>query len=163
MKPSLAVVLLVSLLLMGAGMAQSGESIPQAAGPDQATPQGQDAALRMAASQHLLITLLLDEGDYDSVPGEFDKILELDLQGPQERLVTQAAWNIVESLREARRFSLAHEIVDRTLERAVEAENQFSLLMLRAKVFQDQRLLRQAIDAVREAQALDRERVEVPM
>jgi tetratricopeptide (TPR) repeat protein len=161
MKPSFPLAWLLSLLLMSAGAAQS-ERDPQAPEPDRAGPESQDFALRVAASQHLLITILLDEGDYDSVPAEFDKILELGLEGPRERLVTQAAWKIVERLREARRFSLAHEMVDKTLDQAAEAENRFSLLMLRAKIFQDQRLLQQAIEAVREAQALDRERVEVP-
>ncbi len=112
------------------------------------------AKLREAASQHAIIGIYLDEGRYEAVPGEFKRILDLDLSGENEKLVVQAAWQIVEKLREARRYSLAHEVVDMTLARAGDVENRFSLLMLRGKIFQDQKLYRQAIEAVREAQGL---------
>lgn len=113
--------------------------------------------LRQAASEHAIITIHLDEGKYEAVPGEFRKILDLNLTGENEKLVAQAAWQIVEKLREARRFNLAHEIVSDTLAQVVDVQNRFSLLMLRGKIFQDQKLYRQAIEAVREAQELQPE------
>ncbi len=113
-----------------------------------------DAKLRQAASEHAIIAIHLDEGKYEAVPEEFRKILDLNLTGDNEKLVAQAAWQIVEKLREARRYNLAHEIVNDTLSQVVDVQNRFSLLMLRGKIFQDQKLYQQAIEAVREAQEL---------
>ncbi len=113
-----------------------------------------DAKLRLAASHYAIIQILLDEGKVDQVAGEFQKILDLDLRGGNERQVGQAAWQIVHRLADQQHYSLAHHLVEITLKRVEEPETQFSLLMLQAKVFQAQRLLPQAIDAVRRAQGI---------
>jgi hypothetical protein len=69
-------------------------------------------------------------------------------------MVTQAAWKIVERLRDEQQFGIAHQIVDSTLKMTEQDQNRFSLLMMRAKVFQEQKLYKQAIAALREAQRL---------
>lgn len=110
--------------------------------------------LNFAASQHEIIGVLLDQGAYEAVPQEFDKILALGLAGEQEGLVAEAAWQTADRLREARQYAIAHSIVDRSLELAELPGNQFRLLMMRAKIFKDQKLLQQAIETFREAQRL---------
>lgn len=112
--------------------------------------------LNFAASQHEIIGILIDQGYFDEIPAEFEKILQLGLKGPEEALVVQSAWQIVDRLREARQFGLAHQIVDETLEQTQAPENRFSLLMMRAKVFQDQKLLKQAVQAYKAAQELQK-------
>jgi len=150
-------VLLALCLASGPGVWS--QDRPQAAGRSELAQPGSGpeevaAKLREAASQHAIIGIYLDEGRYESVPDEFQRILDLGLSGANEKLVVQAAWQIVEKLREAKRYGVAHQVVDMTLEQALEVENQFSLLMLRGKIFQDQKLYSQAIQAVREAQRL---------
>ena len=110
--------------------------------------------LNYAASQHEIISVLLDQGSYEAVSQEFDKILALGLSGEREELVSEAAWQTADRLREARQYSIAHSIVDHSLEYTLQPGNQFRLLMMRAKIFKDQKLLQQAIETFREAQRL---------
>lgn len=148
----------MALCLAGAPAAWSQVRPEAATRSEIAEPRGVSddvaAKLREAASQHAIIGIYLDEGRFEAVPGEFRRILDLGLSGENEKLVVQAAWQIVEKLREAKRYSLAHQVVDMTLEQSAGVENRFSLLMLRGKIYQDQKLYPQAIEAVREAQQL---------
>ncbi|MFQ5741310.1 MAG: hypothetical protein ACE5JX_20115 [Acidobacteriota bacterium] len=125
--------------------------------PEARTPTAAEnrPALNFAASQHEIILLLLEEGEFDTIPGEFSRILALGLSGEQEKLVTQSAWQIVERLRDLRQFSLGHEIVDEALATIRQPENKFSLLMLKAKIYQDQKLFGLAIQTLRKAQTLN--------
>lgn len=114
-----------------------------------------DAKLRLAGSQYEIIGVLLDQGNFEVIPEEFDKILALGLSGPDEPLVADAAFKVAERLRESRRYAAAHEVVDHTLETAQLPESQFKLLMMRAKIYKDQKLFKQAIETYREAQRLE--------
>ncbi len=49
---------------------------------------------------------------------------------------------------------VAHRIVGSTLERVEQVENRHTLLMLRAKIFQEQRNIPKALEALEEAKAL---------
>lgn len=115
---------------------------------------GQDitAKLRFAAAQHGVILALLKDGDFSSVLSEFRQILELELTGEYEKPVVQEAWLIAEQMREAGEYELAHQIVDETLDQMETPESQFYLLMLRGKIFHDEGLTEQAIEAFRQAQ-----------
>ena len=111
-----------------------------------------ETQLRFAASQHEIIGILLDEGRYAEILPEFWKILDLDLTGEDEKPVVQEAWLIGEQLREVGEYALAHQIVDDALDELETSESMFYLLMLKGKVFQDEGLTDQALDAYREAQ-----------
>lgn len=153
---SFFLILLLSLSLAGTSMLAQ-KPVEQTRGEqvrlesDKLSPK-----LNFAASQHEIIGILIDQGYFDAIPEEFEKILQLGLTGPEEELVVRSAWQIVDRLRDARQFGLAHQVVDETLKRTRANENRFSLLMMRAKIFQDQKLLKQAVQAYKEAQELQR-------
>ena len=111
-----------------------------------------EAQLRFAASQHEIIKILLDEGRYAEVLPEFWRILDLDLAGEDEKPVVQEAWLIGEQLSEAGAYDLAHEIVTGALDELEASESRFYLLMLQGKIFQDEGLTDEALEAYREAQ-----------
>jgi tetratricopeptide (TPR) repeat protein len=113
-----------------------------------------DKDLLFAYSQHEIISLLMADGKYSQVLEEFRKILALEFEGDEEKLLVKSAWQIVEGLRQARQFGIAHAIVEETLEITDQAENQFALLMLKAKVFQDEGRRNEAIQTYRKAQQL---------
>jgi tetratricopeptide (TPR) repeat protein len=110
--------------------------------------------LNFAVSQYEIIAVLLDQEAFETVPEEFAKILSLQLSGTQESAVAEAAWQIADRLRQARHYTLAHGIIDQTLESTEDFGNRFKLLMMRGKIFKDQKLFKQAIETLREAQRL---------
>ena len=111
-----------------------------------------ETQLRFAASQHEIIKILLDENRYAEVLPEFWQILDLELTGEDEKPVVQEAWLIGERLREVGEYALAHDIVDGALDELETSESQFYLLMLKGKIFQDEGLTKEALEAYREAQ-----------
>ena len=111
-----------------------------------------ETKLRYAASQHEIIKILLDDGRYDEVLPEFWEILELDLTDEHEKPVVQEAWLVGERMSEVGEYDLAHEVVDDTLDQLETSESRFYLLMLKGKVFQDEGLTEEALEAYREAQ-----------
>ena len=108
--------------------------------------------LRFAASQHEIILILLDDGRYDEVLPEFWKILGLGLTGDNEKPVVQEAWLIGERLRKVGEYALAHQVADDSLDELETSESRFYLLMLQGKIFQDEGLTEEALEAYREAQ-----------
>ncbi len=115
------------------------------------------AKIRQAAAIHGAIQVVLDEQRFQDVLVEFQSILDLDL-GPgcgKERLVAQSAWQIASRLRETGQFGVAHEVANTALARMRQCENEFPLLMLRAKIFQEQRRYREALSDFRRAKDLE--------
>jgi tetratricopeptide (TPR) repeat protein len=110
--------------------------------------------LLFAYSQHEIITILLEEQNYGQILPEFRKILSLQLRDDNEDMVVRSAWQIVETLKEAKQYSLAHEITDATLQTSQQTENHFSLLMLKAKLLQDEGRRSEALQVYRKAQQL---------
>jgi tetratricopeptide (TPR) repeat protein len=108
--------------------------------------------LRFAASQHEIISILLDDSRYDEVLPEFWKILDLELTGENEQPVVQEAWLIGERLREVGEYDLAHQVVNDSLDGLETSDSRFYLLMLQGKIFQDEGLTEEALEAYREAQ-----------
>ena len=111
-----------------------------------------EAQLRFASSQHEIIKILLDEDRYAEVLPEFWKILDLELTGEDEKPVVQEAWLIGEQLREVGEYALAHQVVDDSLDELETSDSRFYLLMLQGKIFQDEGLTEEALEAYREAQ-----------
>jgi tetratricopeptide (TPR) repeat protein len=111
-----------------------------------------ETQLRFAASQHEIISILLDDGRYDEVLPEFGKILDLGLTGENEKPVVQEAWLVGERLSEVGEYALAHQVVDDSLAELETSDSRFYLLMLQGKIFQDEGLTDEALEAYREAQ-----------
>jgi len=151
---SIPIVTILSLSLLGSTNLNAQERKQRSDDAGRPATVEVESRVLFAASQFDIISVLLDEGSFSAVPEEFSRILELGLTGPNERMVTQAAWKIVEHLRNEQQFGVAHQIVDSTLDSTEQSQNRFSLLMMRAKVFQEQKLYKQAITALREAQQL---------
>ncbi len=123
------------------------------------------AKLQMAASQHEIIFVWLANLAAEAYKGhsaecpqvahilsEFKKILQLGFRGEKERLLVLEAWLVAQECLHLKQYSLAHQIVDETLSYTENAENKFSLLMLKGKIFKDQKHLIQAIETYRQAQ-----------
>ena len=111
-----------------------------------------ESKLRYASAQHEIISILLQERQYDAVLSEFQKILMLNLDGESEILVVQEVWQIIDSLVAAQQFSLAHKLIDSALQKMTRPDNEFTLQMLKGKVYKEQGLLKQALEVYRAAQ-----------
>jgi tetratricopeptide (TPR) repeat protein len=116
--------------------------------------ESDEANLRYAASQHEILSILLNEGQFDEILPEFNKILALDLGGENEILVAKETWQVAEQLVSAGQHSLAHGVVDASLAKMTKSENQFTLLMLKGKIYREEGLLDEAISVYRKAQDL---------
>lgn len=142
---------LVLLVFLGAFSLATAQPVPrETAGAEEMS------RLEFAAAQHEVIGILLKNGKYSEVLPEFKKILDLDLQEENEKLVVQEAWIIADQLRQAGHFPLAHQILDETLARAQRRTNKFTLLMLKGKMFQEEGRPEEAIQTYRKAQELQK-------
>ena len=143
-----------TLFLVLAGLLLS-LSLPVASGaPQEISPDSDDleSKLRFAAGQHEIIGILLEQGSFSEILIEYRKILELELTGENEVPVVKEAWYLVEQLRQSEQFSLAHAIVDESLEWLQNRDSTCYLLIIRGKIFHDEGRTEEAIDAYREAQ-----------
>ncbi len=146
MKQTLFLVLVGMLLSL---------SVPVASGAPQEISRDSDdleSKLRFAAGQHEIIGVLLEQGRFSEILIEYRKILELELKDENEVPVVKEAWYLVEQLRQSEQYSLAHAIVDESLEWLQNRESTFYLLIMRGKIFHDEGRTEEAIDAYREAQ-----------
>ena len=123
-------------------------------GDIQAADQTDVSKLQYAASQHEIISILIEEGDWNQAVAEFYKILDLDLGMESEGSLAEEVWQITEQLLEAGQYDFSHQIIDSTLERCKLPDNLFTLLILKGKVFKEEGKLKAALDAFRDAQAL---------
>ena len=117
---------------------------------------GEEAKLRYASAQHEIISILLQEGKFESVMPELEKILALNLRGENEKLVVQEIWLIADQLIAAGKFELVHKILDSSLPRIKNPGNQFTLQMLKGKIYREQGRLEEAIELYRSAQELQK-------
>lgn len=123
-------------------------------GDIQAADQTDVSKLQYAASQHEIISILIEEGDWNQAVAEFYKILDLDLGMESEGSLAEEVWQITEQLLEAGQYDFSHQIIDSTLENCKLPDNRFTLLILKGKVFKEEGKLKAALDAFRDAQAL---------
>jgi hypothetical protein len=72
-----------------------------------AADQSDISKLQYAASQHEIISILIDEGDWNQAVAEFYKILDLDLGVKSEGSLAEEAWQITEQLLQAKQFDFA--------------------------------------------------------
>ncbi len=130
-------------------------SVPVASGTlQEISPNSDDleSKLRFAAGQHEIIGILLEQGSFSEILIEYRQILELELRGENEVPVVKEAWYLVEQLRQSEQYSLAHAVVDESLEWLQNRESTFYLLIMRGKIFHDEGRTEEALDAYREAQ-----------
>lgn len=113
-----------------------------------------ETKLRFAATQHEIISILLQEQQFELVREEFNKILALRFSEEHEKLVVQEAWIIAQQLLQADQFDLAHEIIEATIDQVQSLENRFTLLMLKGKVLKDEGRLQEALSVYQEARQL---------
>ena len=69
-------------------------------------------------------------------------------------MLVQSAWKIVEDLRTVYQYTVAHRIVESTLREVGQLENRHTLLVLRAKIYQEQRNIAKALETLEQAKAL---------
>jgi hypothetical protein len=112
------------------------------------------AQLRIAATQHEIISILLSEENYEEILPEYRRILALGLEGQNEKLVVREAWIVAGRLAEVGRFALAHQLVDETLAVSELEESRFTLLMVKGKVFKEEGRVKDALKVYRDAQKL---------
>ena len=129
-----------TLFLVLVGMLLS-LSVPVASGAlQEISPNSDDlgSKLRFAAGQHEIIGILLEQGSFSEILIEYRQILELELRGENEVPVVKEAWYLVEQLRQSEQYSLAHAVVDESLEWFQNRESTFYLLIMRGKIFHDE-------------------------
>ena len=144
---------LSALLLGTGGLAQLKQSQPRRV--DKTQPEfSLEEKLRVGGSQHEIVTVLIEGGRFREAESAFQEILDLGLSGPQEVLLVQSAWKIVEDLRTIHQYAIAHRIVESTLGEVEQLESRHTLLMLRAKIYQEQRNISKALETLEQAKAL---------
>ena len=112
----------------------------------------EESKLRFAATQHEIISIMLQEKDYAGALSEFRRILALGLE--QETPLVQEAWLVVDRLMAFRQYSFALQVIDDTLEEIEKPQNRFTLLMLKGKVYKQEGRMSEAVRVYREAQKL---------
>lgn len=141
----------LSISLLLAGSALAAQERPRAPLSEDVVEDASVGLLQEAAAIFAGIEIILAEGRYELTPAEYQRILDLGLEGELEKPVVQAAWQIVEKLRAAHRYSIAHDVLNRALAHTVEPESCFNLNILKAKTYEEQKLFRQAFASVHAA------------
>jgi tetratricopeptide (TPR) repeat protein len=121
-----------------------------------ASVPGENAKLAAAATHYEIAQLKLESGEYDAVLAEIQKILDLDFSAENEGVLTLSLLNLTEELLNADQHGLARQAVEASLKVVDQQENQFMLLMFKAKVFRDEGEIDAALETYRSAQKLVR-------
>lgn len=119
-----------------------------------ASNAAENAKLAAAATHYEIAQLKLESGEYDAVLAEIRKILDLDFSAEHEGVLTFSVLKLSEELLNADQHGLARQAVDASLKVVYEQENQFMLLMFKARVFRDEGETDAALETYRSAQKL---------
>ena len=114
----------------------------------------ENAKLAAAATHYEIAQLKIESGEYDAVLAEIQKILDLEFGAANEGVLTLSVLNLAEQLLNADQHELARQSVDASLNAVDQQQNQFMLLMFKAKVFRDEGETDAALEAYRSAQKL---------
>ena len=126
-------------------------------GVSAASNPAENAKLATAATHYEIAQLKLESGEYDAVVAEIRKILDLDFSSENEAVLTLSVLNLSEELLNANQHGLARNAVDATLKVSHQQENQFMLLMFKARIFRDEGKTDEALETYRKAQKLVRQ------
>jgi len=66
----------------------------------------------IARSQHDMMSLLIEKGEYDRIPDELQKILDLNFQGKYEKYVTDEIIILSAQLSRKKQYKLCHKLVN---------------------------------------------------
>ncbi len=124
------------------------EGVSAAANP------AENAKLAAAATHYEIAQLKLESGEYEAVAAEIQKILDLGFGAENEGVLTLSVLNLSEALLNADQHGLARQAVDASLKAVGQQENQFMLLMFKARVFRDEGKTDEALETYRSAQKL---------
>ena len=122
--------------------------------PAAETDAAENAKLAAAATHYEIAQLKIESGEYDAVLVEIQKILDLEFGAVNEGVLTLSVLNLAEQLLNADQHELARQSVDAGLKAVDQQQNQFMLLMLKAKVFRDEGETDAALETYRSAQKL---------
>ena len=122
--------------------------------PAAETDAAENAKLAAAATHYEIAQLKIESGEYDAVLVEIQKILDLEFGAVNEGVLTLSVLNLAEQLLNAEQHELARQSVDASLKAVDQQQNQFMLLMLKAKVFRDEGETDAALETYRSAQKL---------
>jgi len=122
-----------------------------------ASDAAENAKLAAAATHYEIAQLSLESGEYDAVVAEIQKILDLGFGAENEGVLTYSVLNLSEELLNADQHGLARQAVDASLKVVDQQENQFMLLMFKARVFRDEGETDAALETYRSAQKLVRQ------
>ena len=137
----------ISVFLVVFGLAPV-EGVSAAANP------AENAKLAAAATHYEIAQLKLESGEYEAVAAEIQKILDLGFGAENEGVLTLSVLNLSEALLNADQHGLARQAVDASLKAVGQQENQFMLLMFKARVFRDEGKTDEALETYRSAQKL---------
>ena len=151
-KRSFPTVLTVCLILVGAlSVAPARASLAE-------NPQlTYDQMLSIAETQFEIAKLLIKEGRYDRVLPEMRKILDLNFQGENEQLVAKSSSWIAKALVENKQMTLAHILLDETLDRMKQKQNIAALLKIKAFVYKSDGKYQKAIETYERAVEIERQ------
>ena len=114
----------------------------------------ENAKLAAAATHYEIAQLKIESGEYDAVLAEIQKILDLEFGAANEGMLTLSVLNLAEQLLNADQHELARQSVDASLKTVDQQQNQFMLLMFKAKVFRDEGETDAALETYRSAQKI---------
>ena len=121
--------------------------------PAQITADSDEVSkVRFAGAQHEIIVILMNQGQFQRIPSEFEKIAVLDFAPENEDLLVAEVWTILENLRTLGRHDVALDVIDIALENVSENESRYNLWMFKGKALKDAGRTDEAIDAFRQAQ-----------
>ncbi len=121
-----------------------------------ASDPAENAKLAAAATHYEIAQLKLESGEYDAVLAEIQEILDLDFSAENEGVLTLSVLKLSEELLNTDEHVLARQAVDASLKVVDQQENQFMLLMFKARVFRDEGKIDEALETYRTAQKLVR-------
>ena len=119
-----------------------------------ASNPAENAKLATAATHYETAQVKLESGEYDAVMAEIQKIVDLDFSAENEGVLTLSVLNLSEELLNADQHGLARQAVDASLKAVDQQENQFMLLMFKARVFRDEGKTDEALETYRSARKL---------
>jgi tetratricopeptide (TPR) repeat protein len=111
--------------------------------------------LEIASMQHDLILLLIENNSFDRVESEWQKVLDLGLNGKYEGAIAQSLLTISYKLSEAKQIPLAQRILDESLPAVgFSNKNRADILRFKAYLYKEAGDLDSAIDTLRRASEL---------
>ncbi len=109
-----------------------------------------------AHTQHEILVSLVEQGRYDLVLPEIRKIFALNLPDKEEDKIATSAGIIAKLLVDRKQFALAYKILDEAFARMNKNMDKATVLYIKARFYKDEGKLNEALETLREAQALDK-------